>query len=613
VDLRTTRDELVFTETEVTVTGTITVAKTDDLVVPGSDVVTVLDLSSSMEDLVVPKGDQQEAMSRLDLMAESLRGMIRNMKAEDRFGLVGFDTKAHELIELDYMSPEFKEMCLALLDQHNQDEYILHGQGQTDLSAGILKGLEILAANRNGRKRATVLIACDGAANRGIRIPEELAAAIEDFKAANLDDVQVTLVMIGVGKDHDPDILDHLSEACGKRDRYYALNGVQNDDELSAMAFTFATAHQKDTIDIAPITVRVDCAPGVEIYSSYPDLEHKGCDFRPLRRTDSMAEFCVEEMNQESVIKVHLELLLSELPREDPAFPVLDITISGGHPLRLDRRETLRVARIQAPRRPTAKQVEADEQFKLDATRFDVARQMSTIFQDLTDGMTTQELRDYAISRLQQIQEAANQSMRDVSPSAALSSQQLRLDKVFSDAKAMIGDIASSEMGKTRKRIEAYLKSIAISVYNQQAVLHSFVMAGVQEISTLAAAVQNLTFNEASQHVLSLLRTNMARELQTVIREGIVTERVKKLETDTRSRTSPAGRRASLRVSRRFSRRSSRFSMLQADTDPTDMQDSTRLHERPSSQQSEVHMPEENPGIISRLRKWWNAAPQVSG
>uniref|UniRef100_A0A7S3JX01 VWFA domain-containing protein n=1 Tax=Aureoumbra lagunensis TaxID=44058 RepID=A0A7S3JX01_9STRA len=137
---------------------------------PPVDVVLVLDRSGSM------------AGGKLTLCKKTIDLLINELKPNDRFGLVVFDHQVQVTFEVECIGSK-KEMM------HEQVSKIITG-GQTNLSGGLLKGLDILAKAGPGieegvthdRVRAVFLLT-DGQANVGITDMNLLRHAVNDAVA----------------------------------------------------------------------------------------------------------------------------------------------------------------------------------------------------------------------------------------------------------------------------------------------------------------------------------------------------------------------------------------------------------------------------------------------
>merc|ERR1719233_1862250 len=123
------------------------------------DCICVLDTSGSMD------GD------RISLVRKSVRRLVRGVQSKDRVAIVEFNTQIKVLLPLTVMDGDGKDKAKIIIKN-------MTATGGTNLSGGLLKGLELVKRRIERREVCSILLFTDGEANDGIRdIPGILRAA----------------------------------------------------------------------------------------------------------------------------------------------------------------------------------------------------------------------------------------------------------------------------------------------------------------------------------------------------------------------------------------------------------------------------------------------------
>lgn len=128
----------------------------------GLDIVVVLDLSSSMEEDIVPyhPGVPPSGRTRLDATKDAIRAFVR-ARRDDRIGLVVFSDHAYVV-----SPPTFDyEYLTHYIDM--VDERILQGEGQTAIGDGLALANYLLSRQSKGRGNQVIVLFTDGENNRG--------------------------------------------------------------------------------------------------------------------------------------------------------------------------------------------------------------------------------------------------------------------------------------------------------------------------------------------------------------------------------------------------------------------------------------------------------------
>jgi len=123
------------------------------------DCICVLDTSGSMDG------------GRISLVRKSVRRLVRGVQSKDRVAIVEFNTQIKVLLPLTAMDSNGKDRAMIIIKN-------MTARGGTNLSGGLLKGLELVSRRIERREVCSILLFTDGEANDGIRdIPGILKAA----------------------------------------------------------------------------------------------------------------------------------------------------------------------------------------------------------------------------------------------------------------------------------------------------------------------------------------------------------------------------------------------------------------------------------------------------
>eukprot|EP00042_Codosiga_hollandica_P051115 m.622671 g.622671 ORF g.622671 m.622671 type:complete len:556 (+) comp58220_c0_seq1:2033-3700(+) len=168
------------------------------------DVVCVMDVSGSM------------AGAKMENSKKTLEFVIKQLRPHDRMALVTYDSDIKVVYGLTAMTSESKARCHTLCNE-------LRAGSMTNLSGGLLKGIDLLRRAEDRRSVTSVLLMTDGLANEGIQAPAEIVAAM---RAAKEDVPTASVYTFGYGADHNADLLKNISEA--GQGMYYFVEGVDS-------------------------------------------------------------------------------------------------------------------------------------------------------------------------------------------------------------------------------------------------------------------------------------------------------------------------------------------------------------------------------------------------
>lgn len=163
---------------------------------PPLDLALVIDRSGSMN------GAPLQAVTR------AVADLVRLAGPEDRIAVVTFDEEVQLVLALD----RHRDTAAAAARVR-----AVHSGGSTNLSAGWLKGFEVLAADRRPEALARVVVLTDGHANAGVTDRDRLAG----FAAAGQKQ-GITTSCIGFDDGYDETLLGAIAAAGGGADYWCA-------------------------------------------------------------------------------------------------------------------------------------------------------------------------------------------------------------------------------------------------------------------------------------------------------------------------------------------------------------------------------------------------------
>ncbi|MFZ9629373.1 MAG: vWA domain-containing protein [Ilumatobacteraceae bacterium] len=201
------------------------------------DIVAVIDRSGSM------------AGEPLRAVCDAVAGLLRVTGPDDRIGVVTFDDQVHVVLPLARHDRDVAERTVRAISSG----------GSTNLSAGWLKGVELLeAAPRPDAVRRVVLLT-DGHANHGVTGRDQLASLVRGATARD-----VSSSFIGFAHGYDEELLAALADAgrgndyfCADADAAAAVFG-QEFTGLAAVAAQNLSVEIRPSAQVAAMRVRHD-------------------------------------------------------------------------------------------------------------------------------------------------------------------------------------------------------------------------------------------------------------------------------------------------------------------------------------------------------------------
>ena len=202
-------------------------------------IIMLVDTSGSMED-----------NGKLESVKKSLRFMLSLLSAEDRLSLITFDNDA--TLILNKVVPD-----AANLDATLYKINMLHVDGSTNMSAGLLEARSVIESVDSGRKQGIILLT-DGHANVGSSTPDAIVSIIQRILTDNRD---VSISTTGYGSDHNADLLMQVAREGGG-----AYNVVSN---LEDVASTFGDI-LGGLVSVSAQRVQVKFPSAYNVKTSYP-------------------------------------------------------------------------------------------------------------------------------------------------------------------------------------------------------------------------------------------------------------------------------------------------------------------------------------------------------
>eukprot|EP00732_Lithocolla_globosa_P004086 Lithocolla_globosa_v1_NODE_3572_length_1634_cov_15.932869.p1 type:complete len:453 gc:universal NODE_3572_length_1634_cov_15.932869:1362-4(-) len=170
------------------------------------DIVCVIDVSGSM------------AGQKLNLIKKTMKFLVDQLDSNDQLGIVCYDTHVVTTCSLQKMDADAKQKTKKKVDD-------IKAGSCTNLSGGLLRGLDLAGGENRVNEICSVLLFTDGLANKGITKTETLVQATEK-KVAEMKK-KASVFTFGFGSDHEPDMLRPIAEA-GKGMYYF----IETEDQI---------------------------------------------------------------------------------------------------------------------------------------------------------------------------------------------------------------------------------------------------------------------------------------------------------------------------------------------------------------------------------------------
>lgn len=246
----------------------------------------VLDRSGSM-------GGEKLAQARA-----AAQLVVKNLRKDDRFGLVLFDDRALTLLPLE-----------VVVDREAAKRAIgrVEAGGSTNLAGGWMLGRDQLKSGPEGYPRKLLLLT-DGMLNVGITDPEQVRQLVAQGREAH----GIRTSTLGFGPDYQEDLLAGLAAATGG-----AFYDANDPEKLPTIFEAELEGLQKLVVQNLRVLVRLgDFCEGAGLLSDYPLTRH----------ADGRVEVTVGDLVSEETRTLVVALQVLAIPPLADGTPAADLT-----------------------------------------------------------------------------------------------------------------------------------------------------------------------------------------------------------------------------------------------------------------------------------------------
>ena len=150
--------------------------------------------------LVVDVSGSMAGAGKMTAVQAGLRAFVERLRPDDQIALVTFSTEARTVERLRRRGDG--RWLLDAIERLTPD-------GNTNLHAGLMLGLEELARGDAGTKDRRVVVLTDGIANTGVTAPDQIVG-----DATRRAETAIDISTIGVGQSLDVPLLKRLADGC---------------------------------------------------------------------------------------------------------------------------------------------------------------------------------------------------------------------------------------------------------------------------------------------------------------------------------------------------------------------------------------------------------------
>ncbi|MCK5027573.1 MAG: VWA domain-containing protein, partial [Candidatus Pacebacteria bacterium] len=217
--------------------------KEEDFARPPLDLVVVLDISGSMsstfnryyyDQFRTPDGSKDVDKSdwnrsKMEIAKESLSALVDHLHADDRFGMVVFDSSAEEFLPVNRMGVRDVEEIKNIIEK-------LSPRGGTNMEAGLLKGTELLKSlsqDKDEDREKRIIFLTDAMPNTGALEQNELYQ-IGQANAAE----ELHTTFIGIGVDFNTELVEALTKKI-RGANYYAVHSSSDFEKRLDVEFEY--------------------------------------------------------------------------------------------------------------------------------------------------------------------------------------------------------------------------------------------------------------------------------------------------------------------------------------------------------------------------------------
>eukprot|EP00565_Helicotheca_tamesis_P007882 CAMPEP_0185724048 /NCGR_PEP_ID=MMETSP1171-20130828/654_1 /TAXON_ID=374046 /ORGANISM="Helicotheca tamensis, Strain CCMP826" /LENGTH=495 /DNA_ID=CAMNT_0028391823 /DNA_START=51 /DNA_END=1538 /DNA_ORIENTATION=+ len=275
---------------QICATTTATKLPEDDSTRAPVDIVVVLDVSGSMYG------------EKLALCKKTLELLLRELRGQDRFGLVSFADEAVLEIPTRKLTEANKQAALSKIKS-------IQTRGCTNLSGGIGMGAQEIRQVETPNAVRTIFVLTDGHANRGISDAPGILSLTKGCLSTEHEEVApVTIHTFGYGTDHDHKLLQDISKTTDGGTYYF----VDSDSNVAsafgdALGGVFSVVAQN-------VVLSISVPPGVKLAAVHHDKKFdqvgESCKI-------NLGDFYAEE-NRDVIFEVTLSPSTSKKDNDDP-------------------------------------------------------------------------------------------------------------------------------------------------------------------------------------------------------------------------------------------------------------------------------------------------------
>jgi len=184
--------------------------------------------------LVIDRSGSMESKGKLEYARRASHILVDSMKPSDQIAVVEYDD---QITLLWPSSPvESPEIIKRLIDT-------LIPRGRTDLTGGMMKGVEEVLGNLDKEYLNRVLLLSDGLANEGVTDPSEIRRLVREARRRG-----VHISTMGLGADYDEDLMQAIAQNAGGN--YYFIETPTQMSRIfeQEMSILFATVAKEVVI-----------------------------------------------------------------------------------------------------------------------------------------------------------------------------------------------------------------------------------------------------------------------------------------------------------------------------------------------------------------------------
>lgn len=151
--------------------------------------------------LVIDRSGSMESKGKLEYATKASNILVDSMKPSDRLAVVEYDDQITLLWPSSLL--EYPEMIKNLIDT-------LTPRGNTNLTGGMMQGVEEVLRNLDRNYLNRVLLLSDGLANTGVTNPSQIKRLV---RAARRKGIHISTM--GLGADYDEDLMQGIAQNAG--------------------------------------------------------------------------------------------------------------------------------------------------------------------------------------------------------------------------------------------------------------------------------------------------------------------------------------------------------------------------------------------------------------